>query len=58
MHDKITFGVLTYDTVHNKQGLKIPFKILKFKHELLSYMLEIINSFYVAIESRTVRELS
>ena len=29
MHNKITFGVLTYDKIHNKQGGKIPFEILK-----------------------------
>ena len=28
-HDKITFGVLTYDMVPNKQEGKIPFNILK-----------------------------
>ena len=38
---------------------EIPFKNFeKFKYESLSCMLGIINSFYVAIRSRTARELS
>ena len=44
------FGVLTYDTTHNKQGGKIPFKILKSLNINYSIISEIINSFCVEIK--------
>ena len=47
---------MTQFTINMEENFFLNFE--KFKYESLSYMSEIINSFYVVIKSRTVRELS